>query len=111
MPAEEATFRFQQAGIEPHGDFTTIEEKVSYALGRPLKNGIERNISFLKDPLIVNDLFLKKPERIEVLGAILLWRCWFGTRLSIAHGSIFGRNLWFFPAGIKSQCGGNIEQL
>lgn len=34
--------------------------------------GIERNYSFLKDPLIVNDTFLKKPERIEVLGAILL---------------------------------------
>ncbi len=34
--------------------------------------GIERNFSFLKDPLIVNGLFLKKPERIEVLGAILL---------------------------------------
>jgi len=34
--------------------------------------GIERNFGFLKDPLIVNDLFLKKPERIEVLGFILL---------------------------------------
>jgi transposase len=34
--------------------------------------GIERNFSFLKDPLIVNDLFLKKPDRIEVLGAVLL---------------------------------------
>jgi transposase len=33
----------------------------------------------LKDPLIVNSLFLKKPERIEALGlvlllALLLWR-------------------------------------
>ncbi len=36
------------------------------------QHGIERNFSFLKDPSIVNDLFLKKPERIEVLGAILL---------------------------------------
>ena len=34
--------------------------------------GIEHNFSFLKDPLIVGDMFLKKPERIEVLGAILL---------------------------------------
>ena len=34
--------------------------------------GIERNYSFLKDPLIVNDLFLKRPERIEALGAVLL---------------------------------------
>ena len=36
------------------------------------QHGIEHNFSFLKDPLIVNDTFLKKPERIEVLGAILL---------------------------------------
>jgi len=34
--------------------------------------GIEKNFSFLKDPLIVNDIFLKKPERIETLGAVLL---------------------------------------
>ena len=34
--------------------------------------GIETNFVFLKDPLIVNDLFLKKPERIEALGLILL---------------------------------------
>jgi len=34
--------------------------------------GIERNFGFLKDPLIVNDLFLKCPERIETLGMILL---------------------------------------
>jgi len=41
--------------------------------------GIEKNFGFLKDPLIVNDLFLKKPERIEALGfilviSLLLWR-------------------------------------
>ena len=36
------------------------------------QHAIERNFSFLKDPLIVNDLFLKKPGRIEALGAILL---------------------------------------
>jgi len=36
------------------------------------QHGIERNFSFLKDPLIVNDLFLKKPGRVEVLGAVLL---------------------------------------
>ena len=43
------------------------------------QRGIEQNCSFLKDPLIVNSLFLKKPERIEALGlvlllALLLWR-------------------------------------
>lgn len=36
------------------------------------QHGIERNFGFLKDPLIVNDLFLKRPDRIEVLGFILL---------------------------------------
>ena len=30
------------------------------------------NFPFLKDPLIVNDTFLKKAERIEALGFILL---------------------------------------
>ena len=41
--------------------------------------GIEKNFGFLKDPLIVNSIFLKKNERIEVLGmvlliALLIWR-------------------------------------
>jgi transposase len=36
------------------------------------QHGVERNFAFLKDPLIVNDLFLKNPNRIEVLGLILL---------------------------------------
>jgi transposase len=34
--------------------------------------GIEKNFSFLKDPAIVNSIFFKKAERIEVLGLILL---------------------------------------
>jgi transposase len=43
------------------------------------QHGVEQNFAFLKDPLIVNSLFLKKPERIEALGlvlllALLLWR-------------------------------------
>ena len=33
---------------------------------------IERDFSFLKDPLVVNDLFLKKPHRIDVLGMVLV---------------------------------------
>ena len=36
------------------------------------QHGIERNFGFLKDPLFVNDIFLKRPDRIEVLGFILL---------------------------------------
>jgi transposase len=43
------------------------------------QNGIEHNFSFLKDPVVINSVFLKKPERIEALGlilviALLLWR-------------------------------------
>lgn len=34
--------------------------------------GIEQNFGFLKDPVIVNGIFLKRPERIEVLGLVLL---------------------------------------
>jgi len=36
------------------------------------QHGIERNFGFLKDPLLVNDMFVKRPDRIEVLGFILL---------------------------------------
>jgi transposase len=43
------------------------------------QHGTEQNYGFLKDPVIVNSLFLKKPERIKALGlilllALLLWR-------------------------------------
>jgi len=43
------------------------------------QGGIEQNFGFLKDPVIVNSIFLKKPNRIEVLGlvlliALLIWR-------------------------------------
>jgi transposase len=34
--------------------------------------GVERNFSFLKEPLIVNDIFLKKPERINALGMVMI---------------------------------------
>lgn len=36
------------------------------------QSGIEQNFGFLKDPVIVNSIFLKKPSRIEVLGLVLL---------------------------------------
>jgi transposase len=41
--------------------------------------GVESNFGFLKDPLIVNDLFLKTPSRIDALGmvlviALMVWR-------------------------------------
>jgi len=43
------------------------------------QHGTEQNYGFLKDPVIVNSLFLKKEERIEALGlvlllALLIWR-------------------------------------
>jgi len=43
------------------------------------QHGTEQNYGFLKDPVIVKSLFLKKPERIEALGlvlllALLIWR-------------------------------------
>ena len=34
--------------------------------------GIESDFGFLKDPLVVNDLFLKTPSRIDALGMILI---------------------------------------
>ena len=36
------------------------------------QSGIEQNFGFLKDPVIINSVFLKKNSRIEVLGMILL---------------------------------------
>ncbi|PIE01077.1 MAG: transposase [Acidobacteria bacterium] len=41
--------------------------------------GVESDFAFLKDPIIVNDTFLKKPQRIDALGmiliiALLVWR-------------------------------------
>jgi len=36
------------------------------------QDGIEKNFGFLKDPAIVNAIFLKKPKRVEALGLILL---------------------------------------
>jgi hypothetical protein len=40
---------------------------------------VEQHCAFLQDPLLVNSLFLKQPERIAALGlvlllALLLWR-------------------------------------
>ena len=43
------------------------------------QHGTEQHYGFLKDPVMVNSLFLQKPERIEALGlvvflALLIWR-------------------------------------
>jgi len=36
------------------------------------QHGVEQTFAFLNDPVIVNSLFLKQPERIEALGLVLL---------------------------------------
>ena len=51
-----------------------IEKKSAPEILKTYKeqDGIEKNFGFLKDPLIVNDVFLKKPSRIEALGLVLV---------------------------------------
>lgn len=64
------------------------------------QHGIEQNFAFLKDPLIVNSLFLKKPERIEALGlvlllALLIWRLMersLRQHIETTHSKIMGLN-------------------
>jgi transposase len=56
--------------VPEEGEMAHTPEEVLAAYKE--QHGIERNFGFLKDPLIVNDIFLKKPERIEVLGFVLL---------------------------------------
>jgi transposase len=67
----------QQAGCFVMLTNVAIEGKDSYdakAILSAYKDqyGIEQNFGFLKDPVIVNSIFLKRPERIEVLGLVLL---------------------------------------
>src|SRR5215510_9380994 len=60
------------------------EGEMAHSAGEILRaykeqHGIEQNFAFLKAPVMVNSLFLKKPERIEALGlvlwlALLVWR-------------------------------------
>ena len=60
------------------------EQEISYDSDAILhaykeQHGMERNFGFLKDPAIVDSLFLDIPERLEALGlilltALLIWR-------------------------------------
>lgn len=70
---------YYQKNLKKAGCFVMItniaEEKLT--AGEVLKNykqqhGVEKNFSFLKEPLIANDTFLKKPSRIDGLTFILL---------------------------------------
>jgi transposase len=63
--------------VPPEGEMAHSAGEVLWAYKE--QHGVEQNFAFLKDPIIVNSLFLKKPERIEALGlvlllALLLWR-------------------------------------
>jgi len=58
-------------------NLTSATEKDNFSSRELLRlykdqDGIERNFSFLKDPVIVNSIFLKTTHRIEVLGLVLL---------------------------------------
>ena len=69
--------------------------------------GIEKNFSFLKDPAIVNSIFLKKAERIEVLCLILLtslliWRLMERSMRQYVQ-PFQGSTLTFFSARVFSQ--------
>ena len=52
--------------------------------------GIEQDFGFLKDPVIVNSVFLKKPRRIEVLGLILLTSLLIWRLMEAFNASICG---------------------
>jgi transposase len=63
--------------VPPEGEMAHRAGEVLQAYKE--QHGVEQNFAFLKDPVIVNSLFLKRPERIEALGlvlllALLLWR-------------------------------------
>jgi len=57
------------------------------------QHSVEQNFGFLKDPVIVNALFLKSPRRIEALGlilvlALMVWRLMERTmRISLKEGN------------------------
>ena len=74
---EEVAKRRQLAGCFVLLSNVPDEDKGGYSPEQILRtykeqNGIEKNFGFLKDDQIVNALFLKRPERIEALGLILL---------------------------------------
>jgi len=74
---EEVAKRRQLAGCFVLLSNVPGEDKGGYSPEQILRtykeqNGIEKNFGFLKDDRIVNALFLKRPERIEALGLILL---------------------------------------
>src|SRR5262249_494654 len=82
--SESIARRVQEAGCFVLLNNVPTEGEMAHSAGELLRaykeqHGVEQNFAFLKDPVIVNSLFLKKPERIEALGlvlllALLVWR-------------------------------------
>jgi transposase len=75
--SQEAACFVLLTNVPPQGELAHSAREILQAYKN--QHGVEQNFAFLKDPLIVNSLFLKKPERIEALGlvlllALLLWR-------------------------------------
>jgi len=67
--------KIEEQAKEHQGGYTSCALLTTYKE----QHGIERNFGFLKDPAIVDSLFLDLPERIEALGlilltALLIWR-------------------------------------
>ena len=74
---EEAGCFVLLTNVPPAGDLAHSAREILTVYKE--QHGTEQNYGFLKDPVIVNSLFLKKPERIEALGlvlllSLLLWR-------------------------------------
>ena len=67
------------------------------------QDGIEKNFGFLKDPAIVNAIFLKKPKRVEALGLILL--------LSLLLWRLIERNLKLHVKKTGKQLPGRKKKL
>jgi len=59
-------------GLEDRGLPFQVRYYGAFREGELCGMAVLLNFGFLKDPLIVNDIFLKRPDRIEVLGFILL---------------------------------------
>ncbi len=65
------------SNLSTDADNLKATRKIEWSPGKLLRlykeqSGIERNFGFLKDPVIINSVFLKKATRIEVLGMVLL---------------------------------------
>ena len=67
---EEAGCFVLLSNVPEEGELAHNAEEILKAYKQ--QHGIEQNFAFLKDPVIVNSIFLKKPQRIEALGLVLL---------------------------------------